>query len=493
LNVSKAVVIDAPLLFRHSKSDGADYIESMSRAYIQNMNAFFAKRNIEVIYVVSPPHFSFYSALSATSKVVLLPYLIDSHQSSDSENIILRASRECFRRSASTVEYFSDESLTNLDLDAAAGFILASFGPGLFRMEGNDSLSVRDLQVPNCSLSFVRSPHIFRSVATKAGSVVIPNGRPAGKLVAEAFERTTHFNSIYLSIVVTGGHIGTDEGFLARVQTFFNHIGEGLLRIPLADIELVFVDYATAHGQPHPHEVLAIPRGLKGRTKFVIVPPPTRKRYGSKGVSRPISDLLARNIGIRRSRGEFVVALTPDIFLPDNFFELCAQRAFNAGVLYTATRRNIEGGQAELATINEPWRNAPGEQFFSFEYLAQNLTVVDHLAWVHSPNDFTLLSAQLWDALGAYDLFGFKDLVSALFPVKMFKLVSSGFAANLPNPYLHCHHTGDDEDGPSGAHAFFASASFWDYVKYGKLKNVAAKADPGFWGFPNQHFQEIIV
>jgi hypothetical protein len=115
------------------------------------------------------------------------------------------------------------------------------------------------------------------------------------------------------------------------------------------------------------------------------------------------------------------------------------------------------------------------------------------MAWVHSPNDFTLLSAQLWDALGAYDPFGFKDLVYCLLPVKMFKLVSAGFAANLPNPYLHLHHQGDEVEGPTAAHGFLASASFWDYVKYGKLKNLATKTDPGFWGSPREHFQEIVL
>jgi hypothetical protein len=85
--------------------------------------------------------------------------------------------------------------------------------------------------------------------------------------------------------------------------------------------------------------------------------------------------------------------------------------------------------------------------------------------------------------------------VDRIFKAKMFKLVSAGFAANLPNPVLHQFHRADDGNGEGklDISAFFANATFWEYVRYGRLKQLGGKPDQPFWGWPKRHFTEIYM
>jgi hypothetical protein len=295
----------------------------------------------------------------------------------------------------------------------------------------------------------------------------------------------------YCSIVLTGKNDNYGGGFLDRAQTFLNRLSESLEKEPLADIELVYVDYATASEVKKLHQIFTIPASLRGRTRFLIVPPEfheEKKREYSSPL--PFLEYVAKNIGIRRSRGEFVLAMNPDSLLPDTFFELVARRAFNDGVFYTATRLMMEENDSEpieFAKINEPASSV----YFRFCFLTDNKTSFGY-EYVPGLGDFTMLSKRLWEAVGGYDILGTNHFLDHTLKAKMFKLVSSGFAVNLPSPILHQYHVHLSSHRPHSSMEF-VNATLDDYIRYGRLLQLNGVPDQPFWGWPGITFSEVAV
>jgi hypothetical protein len=227
-------------------------------------------------------------------------------------------------------------------------------------------------------------------------------------------------------------------------------------RVPLAEIEVVCVDYGTPMTQKSLHEVLVIPKQLQRHVRFIIVP---RLFHLTFGASVPFLEYIAKNIGIYRSHGEFVVAMNPDSLLSDNFFELCAQRAFNPGVFYTSYRKMMSADHeesVELMKINETWHYPSKHHFSTFRLLTPDKEKFGY-DYVPGLGDFTMLSKELWDALGGHHMFPSNTYVDHLFKAKMLKLISGGYAIQLPNPVLHQYHPHVSSSRPSESLAFVNS------------------------------------
>jgi hypothetical protein len=490
VSITRAVVCHQSFLFRHSTSDGGHYVESLATEYLRKVDRFLKHRNVAVTYAVVPPHFAVYEELCVRSRVVLFSHVIDSHQTGDTENLVMRSARECIRTNFSRIEYFDTETISNLDLDQGASFLLADRAPGLYRIEGNDSITLTELDIHRCKLTLTKSPHTFSAISPKkVRRVVIGNARSARELITETFTHVTHFDSIYLSIVVTGRNDQYGGNFLNRAQTFLNQVSASVERVPLADVEVVYVDYATPFSDKKLYELLNIPPALHRRVRFIVVPSFFHSTLRAK-VS--FLEYTAKNIGIRRSKGEFVLAANPDSLLSDSFFELCSQRAFNPGVFYTSDRivmQKHQDHQTEFLKINEPWKFerkfskfwllTPDKEKFGYSYQA-------------GLGDFTMLSKELWEALGAYDSVMSNRYLDHMFKAKMLKLVCGGYAASLPNPVLHQYHVHLSSSIP-GYTLALVNATLDDYLVYGRLKQRNGEPDKPFWGAPKKQFREVLL
>jgi hypothetical protein len=494
LAITQAIVIHQPLLFRRSRSDGGAYIEAQNAGYLRAVDALLGAHGIPVTFIASPPHFAVYEEFAARARVVFLPHVVDSRQPSDTENLVLRGCRECLRENRTTVEQFDSERISNLDIDQVAGWLMANFAVGFFRIDGNDSLAVRQLTLSSCDIQFRKSPHVFTrsNPLRNITQITFKNVLSARQLIRETLLKVTHFNPVYLSIVITGRNDDYGTGFLNRAQNFLNHLAESLSRVPLADIEIIWVDYATPSTNKPLHEMFTIPARLVGRVKFIIVP---FRFHITFGAPIPFLEYVAKNIGIYRSSGEFVVAMNPDSLLPDNVFELCAQRAFNPGVFYSCTRRMMEAQSiesVEFQRINEPWQYPEGEQLASFRLLTPDKQQFG-ITYVPGLGDFTLLSKELWDALGGYLILETNTYVDHIFRAKMLKIVSGGYAAQLPNPVLHQYHEPVSSQRASKSMAY-VNELLNDYLLYGKLTHEHdSYRDRPSWGFQEKTFQQVLL
>jgi hypothetical protein len=327
-----------------------------------------------------------------------------------------------------------------------------------------------------CSVSWHEPPHRYGPDFTERTKIAIPTN-PA--LVSQSIPRA---DSPYLSIVVAVGD------FLNRPEPFVDAIARGIARYPRADVELVVVDYGSSRFR----ETVQIPSELTGRTRIIEVPIDGLKKRFNTGLTA--FEYIARNIGIRRARGSFVLSTSLDALLPSTFFALIAERDFNEGIVYRSARWETRPGTFLIVTpdelwqgIGEPWRaddfnlkeRCPGGGRF--------VVSVDGLTDVCGAADFVLASRGLWEAVA-----GFNEVVDdsngdAVLLAKFFKL-APGFAQSFIEPIVvHMRH---EKERVKRTGVEQMEALIKEYNCRGTAKT---KGDTHKWGHVGERFKEIAV
>ena len=488
LDILRIIFVHRPILFWGSRSDGGSYIQALNEEYLMKAHALIRKRGIPVLYVACPPHFSFYKKLSETARVVLVPSFSDTSTIHDGHNMIAKVVRQCEKRGKAELELFDEsEEYVNVIDDEIVDLILGQDGFGLFAFSG-EQMRLGMVRKNECDLWINQCVHRYDTINISA----MPNSvyNLTHQHMPFDMYRVRSDNSTYLTIVLAGRNDLYAGDFISRAQTFLNKVDQSLEKFPLADIEIVYVDYATPWGKQKLHEILTIPKNLKGRVTFVVVPEEFQKqKMKLYDTTLGFFEYFAKNIGIRRANGQFVLAMNPDSLLSHNFFAMCEQRQFNEGTFYISDRIMMnETGKTdvEYVNINEPWRR--NQHFAKFWLLANNKDTFGYDYGLGGLGDFTMLSKKLWMALNAYDELGANFYVDHEFKAKMMKLVSGGYAAYLPNAVLHQYHVHMSSKMPKPS-LDTVHATLDDYMKYGQLRQSNGAPDTPEWGCPQCEFE----
>src|SRR4051794_23659292 len=146
----------------------------------------------------------------------------------------------------------------------------------------------------------------------------------------------------YVSVVLTGRNDGYGGDFVDR---FFRTLRFNLQQFLAQGIthELVFVEWAPPAGRP-----LLIERVFHEMAEldpvccsWYVVDP----RYHEALSLNPRLEYLefpAKNVGIRRARGEFILTSNCDVFFGRRIIDVLTRRALERGVLYRAPRHDID-------------------------------------------------------------------------------------------------------------------------------------------------------
>jgi hypothetical protein len=145
----------------------------------------------------------------------------------------------------------------------------------------------------------------------------------------------------------------------------------------------------------------------------------------------------------------------------------------------------------EHIKINEPWKYPHNHHFATFRLLTSDREKFGY-EYVAGLGDFTLLSKELWDALGGYHIFTTNTYVDHLFKGKMLKLISGGYAVQLPNPVLHQYHPHVSSSRPSESLSL-VNELLDEYLLYGRLHHEKHWRDQPSWGCPEKPFRELIL
>jgi hypothetical protein len=158
----------------------------------------------------------------------------------------------------------------------------------------------------------------------------------------------------YLSVVVATRNDDHGGDPLKRLQALV-HTLAAQCRLTGLSTELIVVEWNPPPDRPRVSELLRVPADLPFPVRFVEVPHALHSRLLHSGVL-PLFQMIAKNVGIRRARGEYVLATNIDIIFSTPLVESLAARTLQPFRLYRVDRHDIQSDvpiDASLETMME--------------------------------------------------------------------------------------------------------------------------------------------
>ena len=154
-----------------------------------------------------------------------------------------------------------------------------------------------------------------------------------------------------VSFVVTSRNDDHGGDMLRRFQMFADALLEQANRHSLSG-ELIVVEWNPPSG-PRLHETLKL--RLKSdcfAIRFIEVPLEAHGTIRNADVI-PLFQMIAKNVGIRRARGAFVLATNPDLLFSDTLITFLASGKLLSDVMYRIDRHDVPAEVPDNASIDE--------------------------------------------------------------------------------------------------------------------------------------------
>jgi hypothetical protein len=155
----------------------------------------------------------------------------------------------------------------------------------------------------------------------------------------------------YLSVVVTTRNDDHGGDPLKRLQAFVNTFAAQCRRTQLA-AEIIVVEWNPPPDRPRVGELLRMTHDAPFAVHFVEVPPEIHRRLRYADVL-PLFQMIAKNVGVRRARGRFVLCTNIDIVFSNELVEYLASGRLEAGHIYRVDRHDIEADYPAEARLEE--------------------------------------------------------------------------------------------------------------------------------------------
>lgn len=154
-----------------------------------------------------------------------------------------------------------------------------------------------------------------------------------------------------VSFVVTSRNDDHGGRMLSRFGVFAEALLEQANRHRLAG-ELIVVEWNPPPG-PRLHEVLRLrTKSESFPVRFIEVPGEAHNTIRNSDTI-PLFQMIAKNVGIRRARGEFVVATNPDVLFADALISFLAAGNLQADTMYRLDRHDVAADVPEGAGVAE--------------------------------------------------------------------------------------------------------------------------------------------
>jgi len=237
-----------------------------------------------------------------------------------------------------------------------------------------------------------------------------------------------------LSIVLTGRNDEHGSDFRAR---FFRTLRFNARQLASRGIahEYVFVEWAPLPDRPRLFDLIreAIPDLDPGTLRWVVVD----ARYQDALSQNPLLQYLeffAKNVGIRRASGEFVLTTNCDVIFSRHVLDTIERGALEPRTIYRARRDDLKMDVA-TAEIDWPLLEDPA----SLEYVTNALKPP---LFAGATGDFLLLDRQSYHALGGFNEV-YRVAKIAIDRNFLVKALSAGLRiADIGGPVYHVNHAG---------------------------------------------------
>ena len=159
-------------------------------------------------------------------------------------------------------------------------------------------------------------------------------------------------NEFYLSIVAVSRNDDHGGQLLFRMQAFVSGVIEQSKRHDVP-IELIIVEWNPPADRPLLSEALKVPQD-KGPCEVRIIRV-SKELHHTLNCSEnlPLFQMIAKNVGIRRARGEYVLASNIDIIFSDELFAYFKKRKLKPGIIYRVDRLDIPSNIPELVPFEK--------------------------------------------------------------------------------------------------------------------------------------------
>lgn len=156
----------------------------------------------------------------------------------------------------------------------------------------------------------------------------------------------------YISVVVVGRNDGSRGAVPGRIQTFLQAWCSQSKRYELPS-EVVVVEWNPVADRPKLIDSVQRPAESDCcKVHWVEVPPEIHRRFNNPDTI-PLHELIAKNAGIRRARGEFVLGTNLDVIFSAELMKFLSERRLEHGRLYRINRHEVAGVPPAEATVEE--------------------------------------------------------------------------------------------------------------------------------------------
>ena len=144
----------------------------------------------------------------------------------------------------------------------------------------------------------------------------------------------------YLSLIVTARNDDHGGNLLERMQIFVSGWLAQARRHHLAS-ELVIVEWNPLPGRPSLRDALSWPDDCDPcQVRFIEVSAELHGCY-AHAEALPLYQMIAKNVGLRRARGEFLLATNIDILFSDELMAFLGRRELKRGRMYRIDRHDV--------------------------------------------------------------------------------------------------------------------------------------------------------
>lgn len=230
----------------------------------------------------------------------------------------------------------------------------------------------------------------------------------------------------YLSLVVTSRNDNHGGDLIRRTDLFLTQFVEQCRRYNLVS-EVIIVEWNPPENVPALEDALHWPKDCRPVTMRIITVPGEIHRTFPHADKIFLYQMIAKNVGIRRAEGAFILATNIDILFSDEIVEWISRRQLEEKKLYRTDRYDISLppiGAEPLSTVQDriirinrrTYTQAIGEKYdpvsFFLDYILihlhrsyRQLRYGEPILHLNTAGDFTLMSRKDWFFLRGYPEF----------------------------------------------------------------------------------------
>ena len=144
----------------------------------------------------------------------------------------------------------------------------------------------------------------------------------------------------YISVIVVARNDNYGGNFLGRIQAFLRVLGWQIREFTLP-VELIVVEWNPPLNRPTLAEALRWPLWLGERQIRVITVPRSVHETITGSERMQMFEYLAKNVGLRRAKGDFALVTNPDVFMSNDLCVALAAKTLDMGAYYRVDRRDF--------------------------------------------------------------------------------------------------------------------------------------------------------